>query len=111
MKTAGWTTLCYAVLVFAGGWIGYATAGSIASVIAGVVFGLILLASGIGVILGKRHAILIALTATLILDAFFTYRFFSSFSFMPSGMMACLSLLVLIIQVTSLRHGHRRRRS
>jgi len=103
MKIAGWTTLIYAVIVFIGGLIGHALSGSMASAIAGIGSSIILLASGIGVLLGKRAAIITALATTLILDAFFCYRFMLSFSFMPAGMMASLSLVTLMIQVAALR--------
>ncbi len=103
MKIAGWTTVIYGIIVFIGGLIGYAVAGSMASVVAGVASSILLLGSGIGVVLGKRSAIIAALAVTLFLDGFFSYRFMLSFSFMPTGMMASLSLIALVIQVVALR--------
>ncbi len=105
MKIAGWTSVVYAIIVFIGGMIGYATAGSSASAISGAVCGVLMLAAGIGTILGKRTAAMLALAITFILDGFFSYRFMLSFSFMPAGMMAVLTLAALIIQVVGLRRS------
>jgi uncharacterized membrane protein (UPF0136 family) len=107
MRIAGWTTIIYAVIVFVGGLIGHSLAGSNASLIAGIVFSILLVISGLGLLAHKKFGAIFALALTLILDGFFTYRFMLSFSFMPAGMMALLSLIVLGIQVYSLRrHPH-----
>lgn len=103
MKIAGWATISYAILLLIGGLIGYYKVGSAVSAIAGIASSTVLLACGLGVIYGKRYAIIISVAATLILDGFFSYRFMSSFSFMPAGMMALLSLITLLIQVVAIR--------
>ena len=50
MRLPGIVILVYGLFVLGGGIFGYATAGSMASVIAGSTFGLGLLASGLGVL-------------------------------------------------------------
>ena len=103
MRIAGWTTIIYAVIVFVGGLVGHTLAGSKASLTAGIVFSILLIISGLGLLAHKKFGAILALALTLALDGFFTYRFMLSFSFMPAGMMALLSLIVLGIQVYSLR--------
>ncbi|MBS3905249.1 MAG: TMEM14 family protein [Simkania sp.] len=109
MKKAGWVTILLAVMVCLGGVIGYVKAGSPASIISGLIFGVLLLTGGIGTLLCKKSFAILALMTVLILDGFFTYRFFLSFSFMPAGLMALLSLVTLIIQVYGLRASTGRR--
>ncbi len=105
MKTAGWATVLLAIIVLIGGVVGFIMARSLASLIAGIGFGILLLIGGIGTLRGKKSFAILSVLCALILDGFFTYRFFLSFSFMPSGMMALLSLAILAIQVSGLRHS------
>jgi uncharacterized membrane protein (UPF0136 family) len=105
MRIAGWTTIIYAIIVFVGGIVGHSLAGSRASLISGIVFSILLVISGLGLLFHRKFSAIFALALTLILDGFFTYRFMLSFSFMPAGMMALLTLIVLIIQVYSLRRS------
>ncbi len=109
MKSAGWATIFYAIIVFIGGMIGYAKAQSVASMACGISFGVLLLVGGIGTLLGKKYFAILSVALALILDGLFSYRFFLSFSFMPSGMMALLSLVTLMIQVYGLRNSTGRR--
>lgn len=109
MKSAGWATILFAIIVFIGGMIGYATAGSVASIISGITFSILLLIGGIGTLLGKKYLAILSVLVALLLDGFFTYRFFLSFSFMPAGMMALLSLVTLVFQVYGLRTSTGRR--
>lgn len=97
MKGPGIVILLFGLLVLGGGIIGYATAGSMVSLIAGSVFGFMLLASGLAVSRGKKSGFVVAPLLTLILTAFFAYRFVQSGEFMPSGMMALLSAAALIL--------------
>lgn len=102
---AGWTTIIYAIIVFIGGMVGHKAAGSKASLISGLIFSILLLISGLGLLSHKKFGAIFALVLTLLLDGFFTYRFMLTFSFMPAGMMALLTLAVLCIQVYSLRRN------
>lgn len=100
MKAPGIVTLLFGLLVLGGGIIGYTTAGSMASLIAGSAFGLGLLASGLGVLRGKNMGFLFAPLLTLFLTAFFAYRFALSGEFMPSGLMGVISLVALALYFT-----------
>ena len=100
MKAPGIVTLLFGLLVLGGGIIGYTTAGSMASLIAGSAFGLGLLASGLGVLRGRRLGLLAAPLLTLLLTTFFGYRFVQSGEFMPSGLMGVLGLVALALYFT-----------
>ena len=97
MRAPGIVILVYGLLVLGGGIIGYITAGSMASLIAGSAFGLGLLASGLGVLRGKNMGFIIAPTLTVLLTTFFGYRFLQSGEFMPSGLMGVLGLVAVIL--------------
>ena len=95
----------YGLLILTGGIIGHAKAGSHASLVMGTVFGLLLLVSGFGILLKKylKPATYLALILTFILDAFFTYRYLNSMKFMPSGLLALVSLGVMLALVNYIR--------
>ena len=97
MRAPGIVILVFGLLVLGGGIIGYATAGSMPSLIAGGVFGLGLLVSSMGVLRGKRIGLLTAPILTLLLTAFFGYRFAQSGEFIPSGLMTVLGLVAVIL--------------
>jgi len=100
VRAPGIVILVYGLLVLGGGIIGYTASGSMASVIAGGVFGLGLLASGLGVLRGKDMGFLIAPLLTVLLTAFFGYRLVQSGEFMSSGLMTALGLVTLILYFT-----------
>ena len=100
MRAPGIVILLYGLLVLGGGIIGYATSGSMGSVIAGGAFGLGLLASGVWVLRGKDMGFLMAPLLTVLLTAFFGNRLVQSGEFMPSGLMTALGLVTLILYCT-----------
>ena len=83
----------YAVLVLGGGLIGYAVAGSIASIVASSAFATILFITGYLVSIGNKLAYDLTLFVILFLTAFFGYRFFLSYKMMPGGVMSLISAL------------------
>lgn len=99
----------YGILIFIGGLIGHIKAGSNASLVMGVVFGLLLLLSSGGMFSKKylKKGVYFALILTLILDAFFTYRFLSTMKFMPPGLLALVSLGVMVSLISYLRRPSR----
>lgn len=97
MKPTGWIVLTYALLVFLGGIFGYVKAESTASLIMGVAFAVALSTSAFAMFNEKKIGFSMAIITTLILAAFFLYRFALSFNFMPAGLMSILSLAVLAI--------------
>ena len=97
MRAPGIVILLYGLLVFVGGIMGYITAGSMASLIAGGAFGLVLLASGLGVLRRKKLGFIFAPLVTLLLTVFFAYRLVQSGDFIPSGLMGVLGLVALVL--------------
>jgi uncharacterized membrane protein (UPF0136 family) len=95
----------YGILILVGGIIGHIKAGSNASLVMGVVFGLLLLLSSVGMLSKKyfKKGVYFALILTLVLDAFFSYRFLATMKFMPSGMLALVSLGVIASLIRFLR--------
>lgn len=92
-----WVVLIYAVLVAAGGVMGYAKAGSTASLAAGIVSGL-LLAGGAALMLkgSYQNGWWLALVVTLLLlGRFGKAALTSGFKFMPGGMVIIVSIIVL----------------
>ena len=81
----------FAALVATGGVIGYAKAGSVPSLVAGLAFGGIL---GVGAYLTSVNANNYYLTAgtSAVLGCFMGYRFYHSGRFMPAGLICLLSL-------------------
>jgi uncharacterized membrane protein (UPF0136 family) len=92
----------YALFILAGGIIGHAH-GSTASLVMGVVFGVLLLTAAAGMFAKKKWGVYFALVLTLILDAFFTYRFVATLKFMPPGMLSLVSLGVMLLLVRNIR--------
>ena len=95
----------YGILILVGGIIGHIKAGSNASLVMGVVFGLLLLIAAGGMFSKRffKKSVISALSLTLLLDAFFSYRYMATMKFMPSGMLALLSLGVIAALISYLR--------
>ncbi|MBI1766311.1 MAG: TMEM14 family protein [Acidobacteria bacterium] len=92
-----WVVLIYGILVAAGGVMGYAKAGSTASLVAGAVSGL-LLAGGAALMLkgNYQNGWWLSLVVTLLLlGRFGKAALTSGLKFMPGGMVIIVSLIVL----------------
>src|SRR5262245_24129 len=97
-----WIVLIYAILVAAGGIMGYVKAQSVPSLIAGVLSGLILAGSAIAMMKDSFQAgWWIALIVTFVLLGRFAYASLNQFKMMPNGMVIILSLIVLIVLLTN----------
>ncbi|KAG6461313.1 transmembrane protein 14C [Manduca sexta] len=81
----------YAATVAAGGMMGYAKAGSIPSLGAGIIFGSIL---GVGAYQlsqdPSNYHLMLGTTSTL--GSLMGYRYYNSRKFMPAGLIFCLSV-------------------
>ncbi len=93
----GWLVLIYAILVAAGGAMGYAKAGSMASLIAGVVAGLALAGGAALMMRGQyQNGWWLSLIVTLLMLARFgSAALTKGFKLMPGGMVIIVSLIVL----------------
>lgn len=96
MKNTAIIMFVYALLILIGGWMGYAKAGSSASLISGIGFSLALSFCSLWIAQGKALAFYIALVLIFLLDTFFTFRFAKTHQFLPAGLMSLLSLGMLI---------------
>lgn len=105
MNAAAVTTLLYALLILAGGAIGHVQAKSLTSLIMGIVFGALLLGSAFTLFRKKEIGRWSSLILVVLLDAFFTYRFTLTHKFMPSGLFAIVSTLVLFLLAYQLRRS------
>lgn len=102
MKPAAWVVLFYGIITLVGGIMGHLKSMSTASLITGGIFGILLILSSIGMFKNKLFSAYFAILLTLVLDAFFTYRFFLTYKFFPAGFMCLLSLAVLIVMLNLL---------
>ncbi|OTF80371.1 transmembrane protein 14C-like protein [Euroglyphus maynei] len=92
---ADFLSIGYACLVAVGGIIGYAKAGSVPSLIAGLGFGAVL---GIGAyftsVNPRNYHLLLA--SSLALAGLMGYRFYKSGKFMPAGLVFTLSAFMVL---------------
>ncbi|XP_030016024.1 transmembrane protein 14C-like [Sphaeramia orbicularis] len=96
---ADWVGFCYAALVSAGGIMGYVKAGSITSLAAGLLFGL-LAAVGAYLVSQNPKNVWLSLGTSGTLAVVMGLRFLSSWKFMPAGLMTLLSALMLVRIIT-----------
>ncbi|XP_017487231.1 PREDICTED: transmembrane protein 14C-like [Rhagoletis zephyria] len=88
-------SILYAGTVALGGAIGYATKGSIPSLVAGLSFGAILGVGAWQTSVNPRNYWLITVTS-LVLSGMMGYRFYGSKKFMPAGLVFTLATLMVI---------------
>ncbi len=98
--------LIYGLAILVGGIVGHQKAGSAASLICGIVFGTLLIFAAIGMFRKKSWGYF-ALFLTLILDSFFTYRYIKTGAFLPAGLLALVSLALLLTLALSLKNRSR----
>ncbi|XP_012726788.2 transmembrane protein 14C [Fundulus heteroclitus] len=89
-----WIGFGYALFVSAGGVIGYAKAGSVTSLVAGLLFGL---SAAVGAYLASQNPrnVWLSLGTAGTLAVVMGLRFLSSWKVMPAGLMTLASLLML----------------
>ncbi|XP_054711816.1 transmembrane protein 14C-like [Uloborus diversus] len=86
---------CYALSVAAGGIVGYVKAGSVPSLCAGVAFGSILAYGAYQTSIDENN-FLLSLVASTTLGTIMVIRFYNSGKFMPAGLIATLSGLMVM---------------
>ena len=93
--------IVFGVLTIVGGIIGYVSKGSVPSIVAGSISGILLLAAAF--LLPQHHTagLVLALIVSLLLAAQFVPKFFATWKMMPAGMMSVLSVLGIIAVVVS----------
>jgi uncharacterized membrane protein (UPF0136 family) len=102
MNIAIIAAIAYGIIAFVGGIIGYIKVRSTASLISGVISGVLLIAGGVLYLQGQAWGFTLALIITAILVIVFTIRFVKTRRFMPAGLMLTLGLITLVIMVSQL---------
>jgi uncharacterized membrane protein (UPF0136 family) len=102
MQTTAAVAIIYGLLVLAGGLMGYRKARSLPSLIAGLAFGLTLVASGLYLWQGERMGLTAAVALAVTLLILMGIRFAKTRKFMPAGLVAILSLVAAIVFAVAL---------
>ena len=93
----------YGILLFVGGFMGFAKAGSKISLVTGLISGVL---TFIGLyVMGQNAALGYKITAVVsaLLTIVFIMRFLKTHQFMPSGLLILASVIVLMISLFALR--------
>lgn len=98
MKVQAIAFFLYGLLILIGGVIGHFKANSVASLVAGTLFGILAIACAILIYNDVSWGYLAGVILTLFLLLFFLYRFSLSYRFMPAGLMVLLSFVMILIQ-------------
>lgn len=96
MKLPAAIAFIYGILLLIGGIMGHIKANSLPSLIMGTTFAVLIIACAIAMIKESVLGYTCAIVLSVLLTAFFTYRFFLSFKFMPAGLMAIVSIAVAL---------------
>lgn len=88
--------IAYGAIVIGGGLTGYLKAQSLISLIMGLAFGIPIIAAGFTIMRGYLSGFYTSAALIGVLTLFFHYKFVTTQTFMPSGMMAVISILTLL---------------
>src|SRR5438105_15759531 len=102
MEAAKIYFIVFGVLTILGGIVGYVKAGSVASIIAGSITGVLLLVAAF--VLPEHHMVGLAtaLIVSLLLAAQFIPKLFRAARVLPAGLMSLLSVMGIIGVISSL---------
>lgn len=93
--------LIFGALTIIGGVIGYVKAGSLPSIIAGMVTGVLLLVAGWILPTNRIIGIVIALIISFLLAAQFIPKFIRTGKAMPAGLMSILSVIGIVVAIVA----------
>ena len=99
MEAAKIYFIIFGLLTIIGGIIGYVKAGSVASIIAGVITGVLLLVAAFLLPEHRVTGLATALIISFLLAAQFVPKFFRTGRVMPAGMMSVLSVIGIIAAI------------
>src|SRR5216117_1640851 len=91
--------ILFGVLTIAGGIIGYVKAGSVASIIAGTITGVLLLVAAFLLPDHRVPGLATALIVSVLLAAQFVPKFLRTGTVMPAGVMSVLSVIGIIAAI------------
>ena len=101
MEAAKIYFIAFGVLTIAGGIVGYAKAGSVASIVAGSITGILLLVAAFLLPQHRAIGLATAFIISLLLAAQFVPKFIRTGRVMPAGMMAILSVIGLVVAIVA----------
>ncbi len=90
-------TFIYIALLLIGSFIGYYKAGSIASLVMGLVFATLITVLTLLLRKEKSWAGQVLLGVVLVLDCFFNWRYIKTGALIPSGLFSILTTILLIV--------------
>ena len=93
--------IVFGILTVAGGIVGYVKAGSVISVIAGSISGVLLLVAAFLLPAQQTAGLIIALVVSLLLAGQFVPKFLQTSKVMPAGLMSVLSVLGIIVAIAA----------
>jgi uncharacterized membrane protein (UPF0136 family) len=93
--------IIFGILTIAGGIIGYVKAGSMPSIIAGSITGILLLVGAWMLPEHRQAALLTVLIVSLLLAAQFIPKFIRTGKAMPAGMMSILSAIGIVVALVA----------
>ena len=101
MEAAKIYFIVFGVLTILGGIVGYVKAGSVASIIAGSITGVLLLVAAFVLPEHRMVGLATALIVALLLAAQFIPRFLQTGRVMPAGIMSVLSAIGVIVVIVA----------
>jgi len=101
MEAAKIYFIVFGVLTIAGGIVGYVKAGSMASIIAGSITGVLLLVAAFLLPEHRAIGLATAFIISLLLAAQFVPKFIRTGRAMPAGMMSILSLIGIVAAIVA----------
>ena len=101
MEAAKIYFIVFGVLTILGGIVGYVKAGSVASIIAGSITGVLLLVTAFVLPEHRMVGLATALIVSLLLAAQFIPRFLQTGRVMPAGIMSVLSAIGVIVVIVT----------
>ena len=101
MEAAKIYFIIFGLLTIVGGIIGYAKAGSVASIVAGGIAGILLLVAAFLLPEHRVAGLATALVISFVLAAQFLPKFFRTGRVMPAGMMSVLSVIGIIAAIVA----------
>ncbi|MEM0979117.1 MAG: TMEM14 family protein [Cyanobacteria bacterium P01_H01_bin.58] len=102
MAFATISTFVYGVLAIVGGFIGFKQAGSKASLISGIITGILLVIAGTGLTQAQSWAIWLAIAVVALLVVVFIGRLIKTRKFMPAGLMVLVGTITVVSLLTAL---------
>ncbi|BAY12963.1 TMEM14 family protein [Calothrix sp. NIES-2098] len=102
METGIIAAFVYGILALIGGIMGYIQASSRISLISGVISGLLLIFASFLQLQGQPWGLLVATLVTAVLVVFFCLRLAKTRKFMPSGLMAILGMVTLVLMLNQI---------